>query len=231
MLILTKISMVDLCVVCFITISLILLMIGIIVLSSKKSLKKPSKKDIKIEVKETPIKEEVKKETLEKPKDIHELVKEDPIKESKKTDIASVLEKMENELENGPSKKTISFEEEQEQKAIISYRELLKVAGKLKEEIKENEEYGEPKDTVITRLEEIKPKENVSIKLDKVEDKIKEPIVKEEKQEVKEKKFQSSEFISPIYGKQAETYSNKHAKNDENEDFLSSLKDFRKNLQ
>ena len=59
-----------------------------------------------------------------------------PIQERPKTDIQSVLDQMENELEQGPKVSTHTFEEEQEEKAVISYRELLKVAGKLKEEIK-----------------------------------------------------------------------------------------------
>lgn len=198
MLLLTKIGMIDLIVICFITLALILIMIGIIILSSKKNNKKTSPKEVKIEIKETP-----------KEDNIKNLVKEEKIKEENKTDIAKVLEKMEEELEHGPSKKAPSFEEEQEKKAIISYRELLKVAGKLKEEIKENEEYGEPKITEKVNFNEIEVEKNEDI-LDKN----------------KNKKFQSSEFISPIYGKQEETKTN-----NENEDFLSSLKDFRKKLQ
>ena len=51
MLLLTKIGMIDLIVICFITLALILIMIGIIILSSKKNNKKTSPKKVKIEIK------------------------------------------------------------------------------------------------------------------------------------------------------------------------------------
>lgn len=181
---LNVISAMDLFLVCLITMILVIIMVLLILMTSKKT--KEEKQNIAITVEE----------------------KKEPIDEKPRTDIEAVLNQMENELEQGPKTVSHTFEEEQEEKAIISYRELLKVAGKLKEEIRENEEAMEKSCMPFSKLEE--PKE-----------------------ELEDKKFKKTEFISPVYGKQPdpthETYGTK--KKEAEEDFLSQLKDLRKNLE
>ena len=105
---------------------------------------------------------------------------------------------MEKDLEKEQEGDIETFEREQEEKAIISYQELLKATGKLRELTKEN------------------VKEEIQI-----EDIEKEETVKEEP-----KKFKNTEFISPVYGKEAP----ESVMNRKNQEFLNSLKDFRRNL-
>lgn len=187
MYILETISPADLITVCLITVVCVITMICIIVVSNKTPKKK--KETVEIELEEAPRIEKVeeKKENTIPPK----------------ADIQSVLEKMENELESGPKEVSYTFEEEQEEKAIISYRELLKVAGKLKEEIKENEDAMEKREKEVVETKK------------------------------EEKRFRGTEFISPVYGKQEsvikENYTGRHEEKEE--DFLSQLKDLRKNLE
>ena len=118
------------------------------------------------------------------------------------------------------------FEREQEENAIISYQELIKQAkakGQIKEEpakIKEDnfealeeEIYSKPSYQEVYETHEEKP----------VEEK---------------KKFKNSEFISPIFGIQNGNPSYPTVKKidrskkveDENTQFLNSLKEFRENL-
>lgn len=140
--------------------------------------------------------------------------------DNKKMDLEAMLSKMEESL-NDKEKAIVNFEQEQEEKAIISYEELKKAVNQ--------------NNTVnVTKIDS----------LDKKEEAIQQPII-EEKQEVKN--FKNTDFISPIYGKQDNNYeypkiSNevevkekeevvpKHSKNN-NEAFLDSLKEFRKNLE
>ena len=96
-------------------------------------------------------------------------------------------------LENNEERRPMTtFEEEQEANAIISYQELV--------------------EAVRAKKESMVPVNNV----------VKEAIETVE-EEVKEetKKFKSSEFISPIFGKDS---------NKTNDEFLKELKDFRSNL-
>lgn len=199
MYILEAISAVDLIAVCLITVVCVITMVCIIVVSSKSP--KQKKENVEISLGSIPRIEKV-EEVKEKP------IRVEPPKP--RADIQSVLDKMENELENGPKEVSHTFEEEQEEKAIISYRELLKVAGKLKAEIKENEE----------QMEKREPQ--------KVE------IVKEIPKE-EDRRFRGTEFISPVYGKQEsvvqETYAGRHEEKEKTDDFLSQLKDLRKNLE
>lgn len=149
-------------------------------------------------------------------------VSENIIKEidNKKMDLESMLSKMEESL-NEKEKAIVNFEQEQEEKAIISYEELKKAVS-------------QNNNTNVTKV----------ATLEKKEEEIKQPVIKEQ-EEVKN--FKNTDFISPIYGKQDNNYeypkiSNevevkekeevvpKHSKNN-NEAFLDSLKEFRKNLE
>lgn len=117
----------------------------------------------------------------------------DDVKEEK-TDIEKVIESLE---ENKNSRPMTTFEEEQEANAIISYQELVEAVRKKRE--------------LMGETEEIKPNVNLEVK-EEVEE-----IIKPKET----KKFKSSEFISPIFGKDS---------NKSNDEFLQDLKDFRNNL-
>jgi len=125
----------------------------------------------------------------------------DDVKDEK-TDIERVIESLE---ENKNARPMTTFEEEQEANAIISYQELVDAVKHKKE--------------LMGIKEEIVTKEAVANNISKEM-----PIVEAiEQVEVKEepKKFKSSEFISPIFGKDS---------NRTNDDFLRELKNFRNNL-
>ena len=183
----------------------IAIMVFLVLASAKKSFKKRELEDdsiSKVNLDDDENIEEVfekLKETTEE--NIEEELEEETYKEQleeEKNDIKSVLEKMEKDLEKEQEGDIETFEREQEEKAIISYQELLKAKGKLRELTKEG------------------VKEEIQI-----EDIEKEETVKEEP-----KKFKNTEFISPVYGKEAP----ESVINRKNQEFLNSLKDFRRNL-
>lgn len=153
--------------------------------------------------------------------------------------MAADLEKKEAEKDN-----IEEFERMQEENAIISYQELIKQANENKknEEVKEVKSI-EPKKETYKELkfeEKVEePKENIKspMQLELEIDDIEEP-----------KKFKNSEIISPIFGiKGSESYEKstaevnislaRHAYEDKepyeeenNAEFLNSLKEFRSNL-
>lgn len=131
--------------------------------------------------------------------DSKEEIKITQINEEKKpkTNLEEVLEKMQADLDKKEDVVAI-FEQEQEEKAIISYQELLQsknknVEGSNKEllsvieqiskpDINVYEEVGEPIEAISSVVEE--PIEVIS------------PVVEETR------KFKTTDFISPVYGKQ-----------------------------
>lgn len=144
-----------------------------------------------------------------------------------KEELERVYNQMSADLAKNPTKEEIdTFEQEQEENAIISYTELMKQANKLKREATLHENDNDYKDNYI----EIKEYD------------IEEP--EPEKEEVKEKPvyhgFKNSDIISPIYGIQTEedlakrknnkTIYEKSKEPEDNLNFLNSLKEFRKNL-
>ena len=143
-------------------------------------------------------------------------------------------------------KKIDEFEREQEENAIISYQELIKQAkakGQIKEEpveIKEDnfealeeESYPKPSYQAVyeTHEEELYSKPSYQAVYETHEEELYSKL--EEK-----KKFKNSEFISPIFGIQNGNPSYPTVKKidrskkveDENTQFLNSLKEFRENL-
>lgn len=143
-----------------------------------------------------------------------------------KIDLEAMLSKMEETL-NEKDKAIANFEQEQEEKAIISYEELKKAVN-------------QNSNTNVTKVDSLEPKV---------------PVINEIKKEAtvtnSTKNFKNTDFISPIYGKMDNNYeyptisnfdeemveepkedivSAKHSKNN-NEVFLDSLKQFRKNLE
>ena len=96
--------------------------------------------------------------------------------DDKTKELEEVLEKMQKDLEAKPVDVVASFEREQEEKAIISYSELVKTLKK-----------GPVEDEKT---------------IDALVDEIKETSEKNETPE--EKKFKNTDFISPVYGKMDE---------------------------
>ena len=115
-------------------------------------------------------------EEIEKKEEELERLKENTAS-TKQTNLEALLEKMERDLEEKENDVS-SFEQEQEEKAIISYQELV----------------GNVKGTV-----EKKEERTIPIALEDIEEEV-EP-VKEKIELPESKKFQNTEFISPIYGR------------------------------
>lgn len=159
------------------------------------------------------------------------------------TNIEDVLKAMQLDLEKQKYEKIDRYEEEQEENAVISYQELLDRKMALNEINADNE----PKDEKV-ELEEIE-EEPVSYldRLAKYENMSLEPSYE---WKTDDRQFASSEFISPIFGRQdsskieyptvkkkietKETITTTvHTGEDALEqtaDFLNTLKEFRKNL-
>jgi hypothetical protein len=129
------------------------------------------------------------------------------IKEEKEIDnnslnLEEMLNTMQQDLDKKEEKAIDEFEKEQEENAIISYKELKKAAYKVDEFEKEQEE-----NAIISykSLNKKSSAENLTEKEDLFKSKAKKPIVKiESPRENKDKKFKNTEFISPIFGKMDE---------------------------
>lgn len=102
--------------------------------------------------------------------------------EKTSNNIASLLEQMQQDLDDSETAKVEKYEEEQEENAIISYKELMR----LKAERENNAE------VAVKHNDEIIPTHVEAIK--QVEE------VKEEPKNDEIKKFKKSEFISPVFG-------------------------------
>lgn len=119
-------------------------------------------------------------------------------------EIEKVLEKMQKDLEATPEEVVSTFEKDQEEKAIISYQELvstLKQAEPAKEKVKES-----LKENMILEdndIDKIDIEDDILVKqVEAVPEFIEEKkIVKVETEEKPKAKFKNTEFISPIFGK------------------------------
>lgn len=178
----------------------------------------------------------------------------DKIEEVSKTnELEEILKKMQEDIDLKPEDVVRKFEEEQEEKAIISYQELVDNVKSGKIELVDDEE------SETNFVESLNIEETVEPVLSTVEEEssitpemLKEVIQTISDSSVKEepKKFKNSEFISPIYGimdtnleyptvKKTEAILDLMNTKDYNElteeikrqeDFLNVLKEFRKNL-
>ncbi len=122
----------------------------------------------------------------------------------KKSEIEEMLERMQHDLEAKTEDVVEKFEQEQEEKSIISYQELVK---SLK---------GNQLDKVAPVKEEKVVEPNKNIEIDKISegndsdlkqniDRLTKSLEKSvEDLEVETKKFKSTDFISPVYGKMEE---------------------------
>lgn len=99
--------------------------------------------------------------------------------DDKTKELEDVLEKMQKDLEAKPVDVVANFEKEQEEKAIISYSELVKT-------LKKNQP--EEEKTIDILVDEIKEAANANETIESAYD----------------KKFKNTDFISPVYGKMEE---------------------------
>jgi len=167
--------------------------------------------------------------------------------------LEEILQKMQADMEVKPEDVVKKFEEEQEEKAIISYQELVDNVKSGKIEVIDDEEsnidYVQTLnlDVASEPIMEIIDEES-SVTPQMVKDAIENISVSSIKEEPK--KFKKSEFISPIYGIMNEKLEYPTVKKNENildimntkdynelteeikrqEEFLNALKEFRKNL-
>lgn len=182
-------------------------------------------------------------------------IEDAPKKDIESVDLEAVLDKMQEDVNKTKVDEVKSFEEEQEEKAIISYQELLKAVKRDVDDVTKVEIPSEEKPVVVEEEEEAK----VQIMPEEVIEKsVSTPVVEtmEEKETRKPSKFQNSEFISPIYGRvnndvkypKIPAFREKQEpinheddlektivfdaiKNDDNDEFLKALKEFRNNLE
>lgn len=181
-------------------------------------------------------------------------IEDAPKKDIESVDLEAVLDKMQEDVNKTKVDEVKSFEEEQEEKAIISYQELLKAVKRDVDDVTKVEIPSEEKPVVVEEEEakvQIMPEEVI-------EKSVSTPVVEtmEEKETRKPSKFQNSEFISPIYGRvnndvkypKIPAFREKQEpinheddlektivfdaiKNDDNDEFLKALKEFRNNLE
>ena len=181
-------------------------------------------------------------------------IEDAPKKDIESVDLEAVLDKMQDDVNKTKVDEVKSFEEEQEEKAIISYQELLKAVKRDVDDVTKVEIPSEEKPVVVEDEEakvQIMPEEVI-------EKSVSTPVVEtmEEKETRKPSKFQNSEFISPIYGRvnndvkypKIPAFREKQEpinheddlektivfdaiKNDDNDEFLKALKEFRNNLE
>lgn len=169
----------------------------------------------------------------------------------KSNELEALIKKMQEDIDMKPEDVVRKFEEEQEEKAIISYQELVDNVKSGKIEVIDDEQsdinfvenLDIEEEPVIATIEE-KPEVTPEMVKEAIES-IKISSVKEEP-----KKFKNSEFISPIFGVMNTTLEYPKVKKSENvldimntkdynelteeikkqEDFLQALKEFRNNL-
>lgn len=152
-------------------------------------------------------KEEIEELLQTKEKEENTKIETEENKEANLLQIEEVLSKMQKDLETKPEEVVATFEREQEEKAIISYQELVKTLKKGKEE-----------NVVKIEDQDLEPKDNI----EKIEENNIGDIVEEIKQTNKTKKskqkFKNTEFISPVYGKMSEKLEYPKIKNFKDDD-------------
>jgi len=173
---------------------------------------------------------------------------------SESNELENILKKMQEDMELKPEDVVKKFEEEQEEKAIISYQELVDnvKSGKIEVIDDEESEVNFVENLVIEETPEPVMAMEGSIDSNVTPEMVKEAIDIISKDSIKEepKRFKQSEFISPIFGimdnkieypkvKKSETtldimntrdYNELTMEIQKQEEFLQALKEFRKNL-
>lgn len=194
---------------------------------------------------------QIKNDFVEAEKIEEELSK--PVETEVSNKLEEILQKMQEDIDLKPEEVVKKFEEEQEEKAIISYQELLDNVKSGKIEVIDDEESNinfvenlnlEVANEPIMEISD----EDMSVTPQMVKDAVESITVSSIKEETK--KFKKSEFISPVYGIMNEKIEYPSIKKTENmldimntkdynelteeikrqEEFLNALKEFRKNL-
>ena len=117
-----------------------------------------------------------------------------------------------------------SFEQEQEQNAIISYEELMNSYDKLYEENEKNQYVDD--DTIPINIKELYELGQQEKKLDSVNIKMEEEVLEEPT--VQQTTFKKSPYISPVYGIEQ---SNDDTDLSSANQFLNNLKELKSNLE
>ena len=170
------------------------------------------------------------------------------------SELEDILKKMQEDIDLKPEDVVKKFEEEQEEKAIISYQELVDNVKSGKIEVIDDEESDV---NFVENLEIDLTEEPIVSTIETEESSVTPEMLKEAIQTISEssvkeepKKFKNSEFISPIFGvmdtnleyptvKKSETVLDLMNTKDYNElteeikkqeEFLNTLKAFRNNL-
>lgn len=196
-------------------------------------------------------------------------------KSEQKSELELMLEKMQHDLEEQKEKDAVAiFEQEQEEKSIISYKELLERKNELTNSLLLNDERFENEPTIVENndsyanyadlIEEKEPSltDNYIKLVDNVNDTISidKALDENENKQSGSKKFVTTDFISPVFGRRKAEFDYpkvpnfkemmiKREKTNEydleatlnleplaeqmkkDDAFLSALKEFRKNLE
>ncbi len=174
--------------------------------------------------------------------------------EEQPNELEALLQKMQEDVNVTPEEVVRNFEQEQEDKAIISYQELVDSVKSGKIEI-EDDDTGE-----VNYVENLVPTDEpiMAIEPESEEEKVTPQMVKEAIESISNnvvveepKKFKKSDFISPVFGimdeseieyptiKKTEStlellntkdYNELSEEIKRQEEFLEALKEFRKNL-
>jgi len=166
--------------------------------------------------------------------------------------LEEILKKMQEDIDTKPEDVVRKFEEEQEEKAIISYKELVDNVKAGKIEVIDDEEsninYVENLSLEVESEPIMQVEEESSVTPEMVKEAI--STISESSIKVEPKKFKKSEIISPIFGIMQDVVEYPKIKKSENildimntrdyneltqqikqqEEFLNALKEFRKNL-
>ena len=166
--------------------------------------------------------------------------------------LEEILQKMQEDMEVKPEDVVKKFEEEQEEKAIISYQELVDnvKAGKIEviDDEESNVNFVENLQVEVANEPIMEISEEGAVTPQMVKDMVENITVSSIKEEPK--KFKKSEIISPIFGVMEENFEYPKVKKSENildimntrdynelteeikrqEEFLNALKEFRRNL-
>lgn len=190
----------------------------------------------------------IKKDYIEAEKVEAELEKNDGMP----TELEEILKKMQENVDVKPEEVVKQFEEEQEEKAIISYKELVDNVKAGKIEVIDDEQGDINYVDKLDLGEPVEPLEFIDDGSDITPEMVREAIEEISSSSYKEepKKFKNSEFISPIYGVMEDNLDYPKVKKMDNilnlmstkdyteltdeikrqEEFLEALKAFRNNL-
>ena len=173
-------------------------------------IEKPKKQEIRREINEDVLDEEIEERYhKEKEKEINE-VKE----ENHNEQLQKILEKMEKDSKLSPEDVVANFEKEQEAQSIISYKELVNAVKNRNDEYYEDELESKPLTTVTEYLKQKDEQEPIDFSdFTTVINTIHEKKEETKKEEPKEdrisytddvSRFKKTEVISPIYGRMDE---------------------------